>query len=138
MKEPQFYAFYFSGHWCAPCRRFTPTLVTFYNKMRERGYNNFELIFVSSDLSSSKMRGYMKEAKMPWPAIRYTKTENKLIQKYSGRGIPCLVVTDHEGNILLHSYKGEEYVGPRTVLKEFYPILEWSNKIQESEAHVSL
>ena len=31
-------AYYFSGHWCPPCRRFTPMLKTFYQV--GAGFNN--------------------------------------------------------------------------------------------------
>ena len=28
--------FYFSGHWCPPCRRFTPMLKEFYEQLKVR------------------------------------------------------------------------------------------------------
>ena len=45
--EPNYYAFYFSAHWCPPCRAFTPKLVEFYNA-QEGKKKNFEIIFVSN------------------------------------------------------------------------------------------
>merc|ERR1719284_2207569 len=48
---------YFSGHWCPPCRRFTPVLKKFYDENAGQG---IELIFVSSDKSSEDMLNYMK------------------------------------------------------------------------------
>jgi len=32
--------------------------------------------------------------------------------RMEGNGIPCLVITDREGRILAHSYRGSEYIGP--------------------------
>jgi len=111
--EPEFYAFYYSAKWCGPCRRFTPDLVEFYNDMRKEGYDDFEIVFVSSDRSKSQMRQYMDEDAMPWPAVKFGKREHTLLEKMSGNGIPCLVITDRKGRILVHSYKDGEYVGPR-------------------------
>lgn len=110
--EPEFFAFYYSAHWCGPCRRFTPKLRAFYNAMKLVGYDNFEVIFVSSDSSKGMMKQYMEEDQMPWPALKYSKRSNRLIAKYKGSGIPCLVVTDRYGNLLAHSYRGDEYLGP--------------------------
>ena len=38
--------FYFSGHWCPPCRRFTPLLTTFYQVQLD--YTEYFLIFSNS------------------------------------------------------------------------------------------
>ncbi|GLV36728.1 hypothetical protein CBL_02437 [Carabus blaptoides fortunei] len=40
--------FYFSAHWCPPCRAFTPQLVDTYKMLRKKD-PGFEVIFVSSD-----------------------------------------------------------------------------------------
>lgn len=111
-KEPQFYAFYFSAHWCPPCRKFTPKLVDFYNQMK-RDYDNFEIIFVSNDRSEEAMLEYMEWGSMPWPAVRFQAIFDATeINKYAGPGIPSLVVVDKDGNILANSFIGNTYVGP--------------------------
>ncbi|NER01001.1 MAG: hypothetical protein F6K30_30640, partial [Cyanothece sp. SIO2G6] len=69
-------------------------------------------IFVSSDEGVGSMKKYMRDSEMPWPALRYNKARHNIVRKMSGSGIPCLVVTDRWGNILQHSYQGEEYLGP--------------------------
>ena len=43
-------AYYFSAHWCPPCRKFTPELVKTYNAMVTAG-TQFEIVFVSADRS---------------------------------------------------------------------------------------
>jgi len=117
-QEPQYYAFYFSAHWCPPCRAFTPKLVDFYNAQEGRK-KNFEIIFVSSDNDEKSMEEYIKGDSMPWPAIAYRSVDRmKEIKKYSGRGIPCLVLVDREGKVISDSYNGTTYTGPTKVMNE--------------------
>jgi len=40
------------------------------------------------------------------------------IDAYRGRGIPCLVLVDREGNVVSHSYEGQTYVGPVKVMND--------------------
>lgn len=117
-EEPTHYAFYFSAHWCPPCRTFTPKLVSFYNEQAGKK-KQFEVILVSRDNSEDEMEEYIKTESMPWPAIAYRSLERmKEIQKYSTNGIPCLVLVDREGKVLSHSYEGQTYVGPTKVMND--------------------
>ena len=111
-------ALYFSAHWCPPCRKFTPELVDFYNRIAPQ-HPEFEVLFVSYDRTAFAMQGYMRETKMPWPALDYGKIgDNETIKKYSRSGIPCLVLIDAEGKVLSDSYAGTEYLGPQKVLAD--------------------
>jgi nucleoredoxin len=111
-------ALYFSAHWCPPCRKFTPSLVDFYNRVAPL-HPEFEIIFVSSDRSADAMQTYMRETKMPWPAIDYSKIAVKPeITKYVGSGIPCLVLIDATGKVISDSFAGKEYLGPQKVLTD--------------------
>ena len=69
------------------------------------------------------MLEYMKEDRMPWPALRFANASSSPLEKYSGRGIPCLVVIDQQGKVLSHSYKGDEYLGPSKVIKDLEGLL---------------
>ena len=114
----EYYAIYYSAHWCPPCRGFTPKLVDFYNKASKK-HDNFEVIFVSSDRSEKDMAGYMKEADMPWLALDFDKKKkSKDLTKFAGGGIPCLVLVDSDGNVLADSYVNGKYVGPTTVMND--------------------
>merc|ERR1712233_58132 len=64
--------FYFSAHWCPPCRGFTPVLKDFYGEVE-----GLEIVFVSSDRSP-----------------------NDLKQKYGVSGIPFLVVVKADGTLV--------------------------------------
>ena len=68
---------YFSGHWCPPCRTFTPELIKFYKDMKAgpKG-DSLEIVFVSSDRDQEAFDDYFKE--MPWFAMPYEERERKV------------------------------------------------------------
>ena len=107
---------YFSAHWCPPCRKFTPDLVAYYNKVAA-AHPEFEIVFVSFDKSAAAMEGYMRELQMPWPAVGFDKVSgNEALKKYAGASIPCLVVVDENGKVVFDTYAGKNYRGPEAVL----------------------
>jgi len=106
---------YFSAHWCPPCRAFTPELVKFYKRHEKQG---MEVVFVSGDRSEAEQLNYMKEANMPWIAVKYDSIGESQLKKFCGPGIPCLVVLDKRGSVVFDSYVNGEYVGPHKVLKD--------------------
>lgn len=122
LESKQYLAVYFSAAWCGPCRNFTPKLVEWYNQ-RQGDRDKFEVILMSRDHGPKEMENYIREDKMPWPAIAYNKRDRSPLAKYAGRGIPCLVVIDGEGNVLSHSYEGKTFVGPSKVLKDLEKLL---------------
>jgi len=66
-------AFYFSAHWCPPCRRFTPMLIEAYLHLKSAlPVHGLELIFVSSDRDLSSFRNYFNT--MPWLAVPFHKS----------------------------------------------------------------
>jgi nucleoredoxin len=111
-------ALYFSAHWCAPCRKFTPSLVAFYNK-HAAAHPEFEVLLVSNDKSAPAMEGSMRDEQMPWPALSFDKIAgNEALKKYAGSGIPCLVVVDDTGKVIFDTYAGQNYRGPEAVLSD--------------------
>ena len=61
-------AFYFSAHWCPPCRAFTPILKDAYEEYLKES-SDIEIVFVSSDRSLEDMKEYMKSSHGKWLAI---------------------------------------------------------------------
>ncbi|MCX6137732.1 MAG: thioredoxin-like domain-containing protein [Ignavibacteriales bacterium] len=119
----QFVLVFFSGHWCPPCRVFTPQLVQFYNQ--KGGGEKFEILFISNDRSAREMMSYMAETQMPWLALQWKSEGAGAIEKrFSGPGIPCLVLLNGNDEVLSDSYVGGKYVGPHKVLSDLERILE--------------
>jgi nucleoredoxin len=111
-------ALYHSARWCAPCRKFTPQLVAFYNRVAV-SHPEFEIVFVSNDKSGNAMEDYMRDDQMPWPAITFDKVPgNAALMKYFGESIPCLVVVDENGKVVFDTYAGKNYRGPEAVLAD--------------------
>ena len=111
-------ALYFSAHWCAPCRVFTPKLVEFYNRIAPQ-HPEFEIVLVSYDKSPFGLETSMRDAQVPWPAINFAKLPGKeALKKYAGESIPCLVVLDASGKVIFDTYEGKTYRGPERVLTD--------------------
>jgi len=120
LQEVKYTLFYFSAHWCPPCRKFTPELVKFYNRYKTD--DNFEIVFVSADRNEGAMREYFAE--MPWLAVRYDQVRDSgLAQRYAGPGIPCLVMVNADGEVVSDSYRNGQYVGPQRVLADLEGML---------------
>jgi nucleoredoxin len=110
--------FYFSAHWCAPCRKFTPQLVDYYRRVAPE-HPEFEIVFYSFDKSPFAFETYMRETNMPWLAIDYMKLKGKeALAKTAGDGIPSLVLVDSSGNVISSSHAGSQNFGPEKVLTD--------------------
>lgn len=84
--------FYFSAHWCPPCRGFTPQLAFSYQKMKAAG-KPFEVIFVTSDQDEGEYNQYLAE--MPWLALPFgDKRCEELSSMYNVSGIPTLIIAE--------------------------------------------
>jgi nucleoredoxin len=90
--------YYFSAHWCPPCRQFTPVLAEAYKSWKASG-KSIEVIFLSSDQSPDDWKEYFES--MPWLAIPLgDKRKDAMSKQFGVKGIPTLVALDKHGNIL--------------------------------------
>jgi nucleoredoxin len=122
LENKKLIALYFSAHWCGPCRKFTPQLVDYYNQVAPQ-HPEFEIIFVSSDRSRFSWETYMREARMPWPAIDYDQLTGLAgLKQLGGDGIPSLVLLDATGHLLSSSYEGGKYLSPKKVIGDLEKI----------------
>ncbi|RYD49100.1 MAG: redoxin domain-containing protein [Verrucomicrobiaceae bacterium] len=122
-KPTKYYLFYYTASWCGPCQKFTPSLVEFYDKNKPNN-DTFEVVLVTSDSDEKDMEEYAVEKKMNWPQVKLSKADKfKKEFKHPGSGIPNLVLTDLEGNILKSSYEGADYKGPNVVMNHLGTLL---------------
>ena len=91
------HGFYFSAHWCPPCRGFTPVLAEFYDEVN-KNQKNLEIVFVSSDKDQFSFDNYFSE--MPWLALNFGNPQIQQIKSaHKVSGIPYLVI--YKGNTLI-------------------------------------
>jgi len=113
LAEKEIVLIYFSGHWCPPCRTFTPVLKKFYQNVSEKGV---EVIFVSSDESKEDMVNYMNESHGDWYAFDHgSKIGQKLKKKFHVSGIPTLVALKTDGTILNEDATDDIEKGPSII-----------------------
>jgi nucleoredoxin len=96
---------YFSADWCGPCRKFTPELVSFYNKMNNRRgkKGQFEIVWVSR-CRDVKSYGQYFTHMGGWYALPPEEAMGErgtmLSNKYKVKGIPALVLLDDLGQVI--------------------------------------
>ncbi len=97
LKDKDLTAFYFSASWCPPCRAFTPGLVEFAEKNKDK----LAVILVSADRSADLQQKYIDDYKMPFYALRHNSPPTDTLNTAFGvRFIPTLVVVDRNGNVV--------------------------------------
>ncbi|SHG44542.1 Thioredoxin-like [Chryseolinea serpens] len=84
---------------CGHCKKETPKLVDFYNKLRSKF--NVEVYAVNADTSMAKMRNYIKEMKMPWITVNGPRTYVGPYQDhYDANTTPSLYILDDKKKII--------------------------------------
>ncbi|XP_067137113.1 nucleoredoxin-like protein 2 [Centruroides vittatus] len=100
LADAEIIGFYFSAHWCGPCREFTPLLVSAYEEMKKLNYK-FEVVFVSFDENEESLFDYMKESHGDWYALPYGSTDTeKLKIQFNIEGIPTLIIVNKDGTLV--------------------------------------
>jgi len=100
----RYFLFYFSAHWCPPCRAFTPKLAAFYE--RNKATHNFEVLFITLDKDQASFDEYFKS--MPdWLAMEFDSeiTRNRLAKEMGVEVIPTLIVLDRKGMVVTRAGK---------------------------------
>jgi nucleoredoxin len=113
------FAFYFSAHWCPPCRSFTPQLAQWYsNDLKSKG---LQVVFVSSDKDQDQFKDYFKE--MPWLALDFEDRKRKaqLSSMFGVRGIPALVIVDKDGSVITKDGRSAVSSDPQGTKFPWYP-----------------
>ena len=71
LNNAKYVLFYFSAHWCPPCKGFTPKLALFYDSVNSTE-KQLEIVYVSADRSPEQFNEYFDE--MPWIAVPYAES----------------------------------------------------------------
>ncbi|KAL9358507.1 hypothetical protein Peur_046630 [Populus x canadensis] len=111
---------YFSAQWCLPGVKFTPKLISIYQKIKQMvvhkgNEDDFEIVFVSSDRDQAAFDSYFNS--MPWLTLPFGDPANKILAKnFDVKGIPCLVILGPDGKTvtkhgrnLINLYKENAY-----------------------------
>ncbi|XP_071724623.1 probable nucleoredoxin 2 [Rutidosis leptorrhynchoides] len=112
---------YFSAQWCLPGVKFTPKLISVYQKIKQiltqegKNSEDFEIVFVSNDRNEEEFNSNLDTT--PWLTIPFGDPTIKSLAKYFDiQGIPCLVILDPDGKTLtmngrnlLNLYKENAY-----------------------------
>jgi len=109
-------AFYFSAHWCPPCRAFTPILAKFYDEVNKEGHE-LEIVFFSFDRSEDQAKSYINEAHGNW---LYLLPDAPIVQELSGKfdvsGIPALIILKPDGTVITKDGRSEVGTQPARVV----------------------
>lgn len=100
--------FYFSAHWCPPCKQFTPLLAKVYalsagSSARDGRYTPtppqpLHVIFVSGDKSEPEMKAYMAESHGRWSYVTFgSPGVQALNAHFNVQGIPSVSVCAPSG-----------------------------------------
>lgn len=117
------YVLYYSASWCQPCHKFSPSLVKLVNESAAANPGLF-VALMSSDEKDADLLAYMREAKMPWPALPLTRLQaTPALLGHAAGSIPHLVVLDRHGKVLTSSMQGGRYVGPDRALEDLKKLL---------------
>jgi len=98
------FAFYFSAHWCPPCKGFTPQLAKWYtDDLHAKG---LEVVFVSSDRDEAAFKEYAAE--QPWHSLPFAdrKRKEQLSTLFGVGGIPSVVIIGADGSVISKEGRG--------------------------------
>lgn len=88
--------------WCGWCKRVMPDIMKFHEDNSANAHR-FEVIYVSADKSEGEMFAYMKEAQMPWPALKYgNHAATAPIVAMTDGGTPHMMLVARDGRLLHH------------------------------------
>jgi len=112
-------AFYSSASWCGPCHAFTPDLSRTYESLKKK-YDNFELVLLSADRDRPSWEGYVKEYKMPFPALDFDAASDKGVLRAGKNSnfIPSIHILARDGTVL-----DDASAGARASLEKLEEIL---------------
>lgn len=95
----------FWASWCGPCVRETRTLKQLLNDLGPKG---LEVVGVAVWDEPENTEAAIKRLQLPWPQI--INAQQVPTDLYGIKGIPCILLIDPEGNIVLRDLQGPDLV----------------------------
>jgi peroxiredoxin len=94
----------FWASWCVPCRKENPTVLSAYNKFKNKG---FTIYAVSLDDSAENWKKAVEEDHLPWMQVSDLKgTDNAAALAYGIFSIPSNFLIDPKGKIIAVNLRG--------------------------------
>lgn len=85
----------FWAEWCGPCKSAAPTIISLYNKYKDKGLRVFG-VNLDDIKDIEKVKSYVKEEGVPYPILL---EGFPAASKYGVTGIPKFVLIDKNGKI---------------------------------------
>lgn len=96
----------FWASWCGPCRRANPTVVSVYNKYKDKG---FTILGVSMDKSREKWSQAIEDDGLVWSQVSTLEGwGNPVGKQYGVLSIPHAILIDPDGNIVKRGVRPDE------------------------------
>ncbi len=93
----KYVAIYSSASWCGPCCLFTPVLIRFYEKNKDK----LDIILIGRDKTREKVLNYMKGYRMPWPAVFRSEKIDDFRKRHQISAVPDLRVFRQNGELVI-------------------------------------
>ncbi|MCK5001017.1 MAG: TlpA family protein disulfide reductase [Anaerohalosphaera sp.] len=104
----------FWATWCGPCVKEMPTVIQAYEELHDDG---FEIIGISLDKESGKLRKFVSDNKMAWEQFFDGKGwNNKFATFYGVRSVPTTILVDKKGVVRYINMRGESMISAIKVL----------------------
>jgi nucleoredoxin len=136
LEQKKYFLFFFSANWSPTGRKFTPTLVDYYNRVTAQ-HPEVEVIFFSVDRSQFGMETYLSLCNMPWPAVEFSKIAAKSASMDTKlvRDIPALILVTSNGKVLSQTASGDHEKSAEQVLADLDGVLTGRQPTQVARAH---
>jgi len=92
----------FWASWCPDCRALNPTMVTLYNKYKDK---NIDFLGVSFDTDKGALDKYLSTSGITWTQVSEFKKwkETEISKKYGIKWIPTIYIIDKKGKVVFTS-----------------------------------